>query len=82
MDYHHVVEQNSANSARFDPTDLHNTENVIPIPREVHQRISADYSRLAPGQGGLTVRQWLSQQSYEYQYQYGLEKLREYGVVK
>ena len=30
----------------------------------------------------MTVRQWLSDQSFEVQYNYGLEILKEYGVIQ
>jgi len=44
-----------------------------------HTRLSAFYSSKRPFAGGLTVRQWLSTQSYEQQFQYGLKTLQSFG---
>jgi len=73
--WHHVVEQSPGNVARFGPHALHNTENVIPLEQALHTRISALYSSIRwhiTGSKNLTVRQWLSTQSYEAQRQFGL----------
>jgi hypothetical protein len=76
--WHHIVEQTPGNVARFGPQALHNTQNVIPLEEAIHLRLSAFYSRKAAGITGsteLTVRQWLSTQSYEAQRRFGLMAL-------
>ncbi|WP_199724153.1 hypothetical protein [Corallococcus sp. AB011P] len=77
-EWHHVVEQTDGNVARFGPQALHNTENVIPLDKAVHNSVSAFYSshqyRLT-GSTSLTVRQWLSTQSFEAQCAFGLRAI-------
>lgn len=76
--WHHIVEQTPGNVARFGPHALHNTQNVIPLEEALHLRLSAFYSRKVAGITGsteLTVRQWLSTQSYEAQQRFGLMAL-------
>jgi hypothetical protein len=74
-EWHHIVEQTQGNVARFGPKALHNTENVIPLEKSLHDRVSALYSsarRSITGSDSLTVRKWLSTQSYEAQRKFGL----------
>lgn len=73
--WHHLVEQTEGNVRRFGPHALHNTENVIPLDKNLHTHISALYSsirRSITGSDTLTVRQWLSTRSYEAQREFGL----------
>jgi hypothetical protein len=74
-EWHHIVEQTQGNVARFGPKALHNTENVIPLDKNLHDRVSALYSsarRSITGSDSLTVRKWLSTQSYDAQRRFGL----------
>lgn len=88
--WHHIVEQTPGNVERFGPHALHNTENVIPLEQGLHTGLSRFYSSIQQeitGSRTLTVRQWLSTQSYEAQRQFGLqaiEKVRRgvWGVGK
>ncbi len=73
--WHHIVEQTEGNVRRFGPQAIHNTENVIPLEEALHTRLSAFYSRKnvsVTSSLDLTVRQWLSTQSYEAQRRFGL----------
>lgn len=73
--WHHIVEQTPGNVKRFGPEALHNTENVIPLDEALHTRVSAFYSSKQPdviGTSNLTVRQWLSTQSFQAQRDFGL----------
>jgi hypothetical protein len=78
--WHHIVEQHQGNLQKFGPEALHNTENVISIDAKTHTRISAWYSSKPEG-WNMTIRQWMGQQSYEAQREYGLSVLRRFGVV-
>jgi hypothetical protein len=88
--WHHIVEQTPGNVARFGPHAIHNTENVIPLEAGLHTRLSGFYSSIQQeitGSRSLTVRQWLSTQSYEAQRQFGLQALEKvqkgiWGVQK
>ncbi len=60
---------------RFGPRALHNTENVIPLDRDLHTNVSSLYSSVRydiTHSFTQTVRQWLSTQSYEAQREFGL----------
>jgi hypothetical protein len=73
--WHHIVEQTPGNVERFGPHALHNTQNVIPLDKVQHTRISAIYSSIRydiTESYTLTVRQWLSTQSYVAQREFGL----------
>jgi len=72
-EWHHIVEKR--NARRFGAEAIHNTENVVALDKELHTRLSAFYSAIRPRithSESLTVRQWLSTQSYEAQRQFGL----------
>jgi hypothetical protein len=76
--WHHIVEQTPGNAERFGRHALHNTENVIPLDTAVHQNVSRLYSSIRPGitnSRTLTVRQWLSAQSYDAQRAFGLNAI-------
>jgi hypothetical protein len=76
--WHHVVEQTPGNIERFGPHALHNTQNVMPLEKELHAQISAFYSRkrfFITNSESLTVREWLSTQSFEAQRQFGLQAI-------
>ncbi|MCK6587397.1 MAG: hypothetical protein L6Q76_07420, partial [Polyangiaceae bacterium] len=69
------------NVAKFGPQTLHNTKNVIPLDSAIHTGISAYYSRIRPNSGGLTVREWLSTQSFDAQREFGIEILKSFGAL-
>ncbi|MBZ4420953.1 hypothetical protein [Myxococcus sp. RHSTA-1-4] len=76
--WHHIVEQTPGNVERFGSHALHNTENVIPLDEAVHTGVSRLYSSIRPGitnSRTLTVRKWLSTQSYEAQRAFGLRAI-------
>ncbi|GMU02795.1 hypothetical protein KH5H1_69150 [Corallococcus caeni] len=77
-EWHHIVEQTPGNVQRFGPQALHNTENVVPLDKALHSRVSELYSsirRNLTGTSSLTVRKWLSTQSYEAQRDFGLRAI-------
>jgi hypothetical protein len=76
--WHHIVEQTPSNVNRFGPKALHNTENVIALEKELHTRVSAFFSSIQQeitGSRILTVRKWLSTQSFEAQRRFGLQAI-------
>lgn len=79
--WHHIVEQTPGNTKRFGPQALHNTENIIPMERDLHTNISAFYSSIRRDITGspLTVRQWLSTQSFGAQRDFGLLAIENLG---
>ncbi len=74
-EWHHIVEQTPGNVQRFGPESIHNTDNVIPLDKGLHTRVSAFYSSIRESITGsitMTVRQWLSTKPYEAQRDFGL----------
>lgn len=77
-EWHHLVEQTPGNVERFGAEAIHNTENIIPLDKGLHSRVSGFYSSIAQevtGTRTLTVRKWLSTQSYETQRRFALEAI-------
>ncbi len=84
MQWHHIVEQTASNIERFGPRAIHNVENLVQVPRELHigeGSVSAFYSSKQAFSEGMTVRQWLSPQCFEAQREFGLQVLRDYGII-
>lgn len=90
--WHHIVEQHSDNIAKFGAENIHNTGNLVNIPGgykgSLHSKITGLYNSKnfeITGNTTQTVRQWLSTQSFDAQYQFGVEKLlafaKELGVT-
>jgi hypothetical protein len=80
--YHHIVEQHADNIAQFGRELIQNTGNIIELPHgagTIHNMISGHYSSIRPFTDGLTVRQWLKTQSFEQQYQYGIDLIKRLG---
>ncbi|MCP3137958.1 hypothetical protein LXT23_11500 [Pyxidicoccus sp. QH1ED-7-1] len=74
-EWHHIVEQTEGNIQQFGPKAVHNTRNVISLDKALHDLISAFYSKKRPritGSTDLTVREWLSTQSYAAQRDFGV----------
>jgi RHS repeat-associated protein len=74
---HHIVEKRGT---QFSPFSIHNTGNLIQVPIPIHNRISAHYSSIQRFTEGMTVRKWLSNQSFEDQFNYGLRVLKQFGI--
>jgi hypothetical protein len=80
-EYHHIVEKGGDNAKNFSQEQLHSTRNIIPLPGPLHDLVSAEYSK-EYDDSGKTVREWLSGQSFEAQWNEGVKILRELGIVK
>ena len=80
--WHHIVEKHQSNISKFGAEAIHNINNLIKLPHgkgSIHEKISAHYSSIQDFTNGKTVRQWLSSQSYQEQYDYGIKMLKQYG---
>jgi RHS repeat-associated protein len=82
LEWHHIVEQTASNVGRFGAEAIHNAQNVIRLPTEVHRKISAYYSSKQAFTKGLTVRDWLRTQSLDEQLRFGRELLEQYGTQR
>jgi len=76
--WHHIVEQNQIDKSGFAPEQIHNTGNIISLDATTHRVISGYYSSIRPFTNGLTVRDWLTGQSFEFQYQFGINIITKY----
>ena len=82
--WHHIVEQSQIGKSGFGSKQVNNVNNVISIPHgkgTMHAKISGYYSSKQFFTGGKIVRQWLAGQSFEEQFEFGMNLLKEYGDV-
>ena len=83
--WHHIVEQSQIDKAGFTSEQVNNLRNIVKIPGgykgSIHSEISKIYSSKQIYSEGLTVRNWLSKKSFEEQFEFGLEMLKEYGTL-
>ena len=77
-EWHHIVEQNQIKKTGFEPSRVHNTDNIISLDKSIHKEISRVYSSKTWYSNGMTVRNWLVGKSFEEQYEFGLRIIREY----
>lgn len=61
---------------------IQNTNNIIAVDKAIHTKISGYYSSKQAFTGGKTVRSWLAGQSFEKQFEFGMQKLKDFGVIK
>ena len=82
-EWHHVVEQSQIKKSGFSPQSIHNSSNMISLDKATHRKITGYYNTKSfKFTEGLSVRDRLSTKSYEYQFNFGIEKLREFGAIK
>ena len=82
--WHHIVEQCQAKTTRsgFDVKLIQNPNNVIAIDKATNEAINGYYSSTKfLFTGGNTVRDWLTGQSFEEQYKFGMQVLKDFGVI-
>ncbi len=81
-EFHTKVEQSQIKKSGFKPEQIHNTSNIIAIDRRIHAKISGYYKTTSfEFTEGLSVRDWLAGKSFEYQYDFGIDVLRSFGVI-
>jgi hypothetical protein len=80
-EWHHMVEQGGDNGTNFSAEQLQSTKNIYPLPGPVHDLVTAEYAS-EYDKSGKSVREWLSGQSFDDQYNEGLKILRNLGIVK
>ncbi len=84
---HHIVNQNNDNLqkdivAKFGADAINDPDNVVWVPRLLHECINAAYSKNSAGQGSPLVRDVINAMDFDHQRQAGLEILRECGVLQ
>ena len=76
------MEQGGGNVQRFGAEAIHNTNNLIKLPHgkgSIHNKISGFYSSKQRFTNGKTVRQWLRNKPFKEQYEFGIQKLKDFG---
>ena len=73
IEYHHIVEQSEEVASGFAESAINSMSNVVPTPAAVHAEISAFYSTAPEWLEGLSVREWMTTQTWEVQWSSGLE---------
>ncbi len=76
--WHHIVEKNKV--GQFTAETIHSTDNIVSIPKKIHDKISGYYSSKRDFTNGLRVRDWLKGQSWQEQYEFGLKTMAEFGL--
>jgi RHS repeat-associated protein len=83
MEWHHIVEQSQIGKSGFAANQVHNVDNLIAIDKATHAKISGYYNSIQTNiSGNMRVRDWLAGHSYQFQYQFGIDILKKYGVIK
>ena len=81
--WHHIVEQSQMQKSGFSSEQVNNTSNVIAVDASVHSQITGYYnSTKFEFTGGLSVRNWLAGQPFQFQFDFGMGVLRDLGVIK
>ena len=74
--YYHIVEQSQISKSGFSPQMIQNTNNIISISKTTHRAISGYYSSVQPFTNGMIVRNWLAGQSFNAQYEFGINVIK------
>ena len=83
--WHHIVGQTTSNLQRFGAEAIHNTGNLVRLEHgtgSIHQEITNFYNSVQPeltGTDGITVRGWLSTQSFAEQQDFGIKVIIAFG---
>jgi hypothetical protein len=80
-EYHHIVEQGGAGLDDLPAGLMDSTENVVKIPRLLHEEITAEYASRYKDTG-KTLRDWLSSQPYEMRRAEGIRVMRDLRIIK
>ena len=75
-EWHHIVEQSQISKSGFSPQMIQNTNNIMSISKTTHRAISGYYSSVQPFTNGMIVRNWLAGQSFNAQYEFGMNVIK------
>jgi hypothetical protein len=78
-EYHHIVEQSA--SGDIPESELQSTQNIVRIPRLLHEEISAQYSQSSYELNGSSLRASLNGASFNDRWNAGLQVMREIGIL-
>lgn len=84
--WHHIVEQSTIKKKNWDPRAIHNPQNLIQIPTQVHQKCVNSWmarknvNAFGIRSGGNTMRNHIHSLSFTQQHRIGVELLKLCGV--
>lgn len=70
--------QRSLNVERFGAERIHNIDNIVALPKSLHRKISGFYSSKQWWTKGVRVRDWLTNQTFEEQYNFGIKTIEDF----
>lgn len=77
---HHIVEQNSKQLG--EDAKVNSPDNLVSIPTFKHHLISGRFSRKRKEYGGVSLRSYLKDKTWEERYRIGLEIMVEQGILR
>ncbi|NTW27798.1 MAG: RHS repeat-associated core domain-containing protein [Coriobacteriia bacterium] len=81
-EWHHIVEQSQIKKSGFNPSQIHNTDNLLSLDKGTHHKISGYYSSKDRNLSStMIVRDWLAGQSFQDQYEFGIDVLKRFGAI-
>jgi hypothetical protein len=75
--YHHIIEQSAGVSKQITET----TENIVKIPRILHEAVNGRYMQAVSATNKTTLRNWLRTQPIAVQREWGIKVLKEFGII-
>jgi len=73
--WHHIVEQNQFNIDKFGAETIHNVDNVVPISKELNDKLNYFYATKNPLTGNMPPREWLKDKTLQQAYDFGVAAL-------
>ena len=81
--WHYIVKQSQIGKSSYTSQQINNTSNIIAIDSAVHAKIRGYYNTKSfDFINCLSVRNWLAGQNFDVQYEFGINVLRQYRVIK
>lgn len=77
--WHHLVNKNPKNEAKFGGLKLHCTNNVIRLDSKIHQKITNWYNSKQEESQNMLVRDWQAQFDWSTQQTYAIKILYQFG---
>jgi hypothetical protein len=77
MEYHHIIEQGSGLPADI----VQNSDNVVRIPKILHEAINARYQQVVKESGNRSLREWLRGKPAWLQRLWGEKVMRDLGIM-
>jgi hypothetical protein len=80
--WHHLVEQCQVGKSNFTTQMINNLRNILSVDSATHAKISGYYNSIRPFSNNMRVRDWMAGQNFQFQFDFSLKVLRQFGVIK